>query len=49
MPGDDLFRNRQRGTHHKRRKVEMFVSGGSGQDTLLLARSAQFNSIVASG
>ena len=43
----DLLGGRQSRSHDKSRKVKPLVGSGGGEDALLFARRAQFDSVVA--
>ena len=44
---NDLLCGRQRRAHHEACQVQFFVGSGGSEKTLLLARCAQFNPVVA--
>lgn len=43
----DLLSRRQRSTHDETGEIQPLVSGGGHEKTLLFARRAQFDSIIA--
>jgi hypothetical protein len=47
VPSDDFFGGRQCRTQHKRCKIQTLIRGSGGEDSLLLARTPQFETNIA--